>query len=472
MLVSKIAYNIIISTGARILGTVIALVNIGFITRYLGKDLFGEYVTILAFVYTFSVMADLGLYSLLVRDISRPGADERKIVGNIFTLRLVSLVIAFGVILGVGLLFPYSQQVKSGIIIGAFSFFFLSGSQALVGIFQKYLQIKWVALAEILGRTANLGLVILFVYLGYGFLWIIAALTLGSLVNFLTTFFCARKFVPISLRFDFVFWKKILKEAWPIAASIILTLMYFKLDTIILSIMKPAGHVGIYGVAYKVLESIIFFPAMLVGLIMPLLSQYAVSDKLKFKFIFQKTFDILLLIAIPIIAGIVFLASPIVFLIGGPEFKESAVVLQILAFAIGVIFLGSLFGNSIIALGRQGAAAWIYGAGAVGDIALNIIFIPKHSYIGAAMTTIFTEILVTILMAILIYKTVNFFPKMTVVFKAFLGAIVMYLILRLFAGFNLFFMVGLGMIVYFTVIYALGAVKRGDIAMLMNKTGK
>ena len=77
MIVRKIAFNTIVSIAARILGTIIALVNIGFITRYLGKDVFGEYVTILAFVSVFSIIADFGLYSLLVRDISRPGADEK-----------------------------------------------------------------------------------------------------------------------------------------------------------------------------------------------------------------------------------------------------------------------------------------------------------------------------------------------------------------------------------------------------------
>ena len=253
MIVRKIAFNTIISIAARILGTIIALVNIGFITRYFGKDVFGEYVTILAFVSIFSIIADFGLYSLLVRDISRPGADEKKIIGNIFSLRLISLIIVLGTAVGISLFFPYRDIVKSGVIIGAFSFFFLSSSQVLIGVFQKYLKMDRVALAEIAGRIVNLALVIWFIQMKMGFLWIVAALAFGSFANFAVIFLYARRFVPIVLQFDFKFWKKIFKEALPIAVSIALTAVYFKAAIILLSVMKPADHVGIYGAAYKVL---------------------------------------------------------------------------------------------------------------------------------------------------------------------------------------------------------------------------
>jgi len=76
MLNKKIAYNSIISSGARIIGLALSLIIIGFITRYLGQDGFGYYSIIFAFLYLFTVLADLGLYSICLRDISRPNADK------------------------------------------------------------------------------------------------------------------------------------------------------------------------------------------------------------------------------------------------------------------------------------------------------------------------------------------------------------------------------------------------------------
>ena len=65
-------------------GTVLALVGIGFITRYLGAGGFGDYSTILAFFFFFGSLADLGLYAISTREISRPGSNEEEILGNVF----------------------------------------------------------------------------------------------------------------------------------------------------------------------------------------------------------------------------------------------------------------------------------------------------------------------------------------------------------------------------------------------------
>ena len=92
-IIRKIAYNTIFAAGARIIAVSLSLVSLGFITRYLGKEGFGNYSLILAFLYIFNILADLGLYSLMTREISRPGADERKIASNIFTIRIFALLL-------------------------------------------------------------------------------------------------------------------------------------------------------------------------------------------------------------------------------------------------------------------------------------------------------------------------------------------------------------------------------------------
>ena len=91
----KIAYNVIFNVIAKMLSTILALVGIGFITRYLGTQGFGDYSTVLAFFSFFGSFADLGLYTITAREISRPGADEKKILGNAFSLRLVSSITLF-----------------------------------------------------------------------------------------------------------------------------------------------------------------------------------------------------------------------------------------------------------------------------------------------------------------------------------------------------------------------------------------
>lgn len=474
-IVRKIAYNTVISGGARLIGVALSLVSLGFVARYLGKEGFGNYSLILAFLYTFDSLADLGLYSLMVREISRPDADEKKIASNIFTIRLVAVLVFMGIASIIIWFFPYSSQVKSGTLIAVISFIFLSMGQVLMGIFQKHLKTDRSAVADILGRVFQLGLVILFIKINLGLFGAIFALIGGCFINFILLFIFARKHILFSLDFDFSYWKKIIKSALPIAVSIVLTLIYFKIDSIFLSLSainsyspNPISDVGIYGIAYKILEGLIFFPAMFVGLIMPLLSNNAFTDPEKFKKILQKAMDILIIFIIPLIIGLLMLSLPIVVLIGGVDFGASAQVLNVLAFAIGLIFLGNLFGNGIIALNKQKAGAWIYFIGMIFNIVLNLIYIPKYRYVGAAATTTATEFLVTILMMILIYKTIHYLPKFNVI-KPLIAGAVMAGFLYLFNSWNVFFLVGGGLVVYLLILYIIGGIKKEEIKLLVKK---
>ena len=109
----KIAYNVVFSATAKMVGTVLALVGIGFITRYLGAGGFGDYSTVLAFFFFFGALADLGLYSISTREISRPGSNEKEILGNVFAIRyhlLAGHCCNFSFICAFSSLFPCGQN--------------------------------------------------------------------------------------------------------------------------------------------------------------------------------------------------------------------------------------------------------------------------------------------------------------------------------------------------------------------------
>jgi len=472
----RIAYNTIFSAGARIIAVGLSLFSLAIIARYLGKEGFGDYSLILSFLYIFNILADLGLYSLMTREISRPQADEKKVASNIFTLRIVALLIFLILASALIWFFPYTQRVKIGTLVASFSYLFLSAAQVLMGIFQKYLKIDKAGVADVFGRLTQLGVVIVLVHFRLGFFWFLIALNISCFVNLLLNFIFARKYVVFGLSFDFSYWKKIIKEAIPIAASIVLTLVYFKFDTIFLSLkfinrssLSPISDVGIYNIAYKVLEGLIFFPSMFVGLIMPMLSRFAFIDKEQFKKTLQKTFDVLIIFMVPTVIGIFVLSLPIVLLIGGKEFLASASVLKILSLAIGLIFLGNLFGASIIALNKQKTGAYIYLIGMIFNIITNVIFIPKYSYFGAAWTTVATELLVTLLMAILVFKEINYFPALDIILKSLLAGAVLFLFLQIFRNHNMFLLIGAGAMVYFVFLYLIKGITKEEINLLIRE---
>jgi len=171
MLDKKIIYNSFVSSGARVIGLALSLITIGFISRYLGQDGFGYYATVLAFLYFFTILSDLGLYSICLREISRPGADEAKIFSNAFTLRFFAGMVIFGLSPLIVWFFPYPTEIKFGVLIGAIGFWLMSNQQVLMGVFQKYLKTDKVALAEVSGRLVQLLSVIFIVRKEMGFFY-------------------------------------------------------------------------------------------------------------------------------------------------------------------------------------------------------------------------------------------------------------------------------------------------------------
>jgi len=467
MLAQKIALNSLFSSIGRITATFLALVALGLMTRYLGQAGYGWYATILAFLQIFSIIANLGLQPICLREISQSESEERKIINNAFALRFFLGIFIF--VLGCLLFWflPYPKEAKIGILIGAIGVWFLSNNQILVSIFQKYLAMEKIALGEVVGRLIQLILTYIFIQYDLGFLALVWAMTLGCLANFGIVFVFARQYVKLNFEFDFKYWQELIKESLPLGIAVILTMIYFKLDTVMLSLMRSANEVGLYNLAYKILESLIFFPSMFVGLIMPSLSKYAVIDLEKFKKISQKALEVLLIFVIPLIIGVFLLGVKIILLIGGSEFVLSVGALNILMIAVGFIFLGALFSQMIIALKAQKSLAYIYGTGAVFNIVLNLIFIPRYGYMGAAGTTVATEFLVTALMLFIIVQKLKRFFSFRIAIKCLLAGLLMALALKPFLAWNLLFLIILGVFVYFASLHWLGGFTTQEILSLI-----
>lgn len=467
----KIAYNVLISSVSKILSTALALVSIGFITRYLGKEGFGDYATILAFLSFFSAVSDLGLYQFSTREISRPRANVDEIMGNAFSMRVISSLVIFLLSFVLILFLPYSQEVKYGVVIIAASFVFSSGYQILNGVFQKNLAMDKVAVSELLGKIIQLVVVIIAVKLRLGFSWIIVSLLFNMLISFFLVYFWSKKYVKLGFRFDFIYWKRFLRESYPIGVMAIVVFVYFKVDTILLSIIKSSADVGIYNVAYKVLENISFFPAMIIGLIFPIISQYIFADERKFFDIANKTFKVFVLLSVPLVVGTLFLSDGLIALIGGAGFSESALVLRILVFALAAIFFSNFFNAILVAGNLQKKLMLILASAAALNVTFNLIFIPIFSYLAAATISAVTELFVALAAGYLVFRRLGYLPKVEKIGRIFLAGAVMAGFLFILQAYN-FYALGFGSVcVYVLALWVLRAIETSEITGIINKKG-
>jgi O-antigen/teichoic acid export membrane protein len=148
-----------------------------------------------------------------------------------------------------------------------------------------------------------------------------------------------------------------------------------------------------------------FMQAML-----PVLS--ACKDRNRLKELYQKAFDILLLMALPMLVAVLVLAPFIVGVMAGPEFGESIGVLRILVFATFIAYFNHLTGFTIVALKKQRPYFLVTVVALVFNVLANLILIPRFSYKGAAEVTILTEGLVLIITTIFIFRLLKIIPSL------------------------------------------------------------
>lgn len=475
-LTQKVAYNTLVQITGKVITTAVSLVLIAAITRYLGVSGYGEYTTIFAYVSFWAVLADFGFFWILVRELSKSYSQEEKekIFNNIVTLRSVLGIIIFLLAFLIALFIPsYPMIVKLGIGTCAAGWFWISINSTYVGLFQANLKMHYAVLTDVMGRLIILALVLFFIKLGYGLNTIIWAYFAGNLVNFILSVYFGRLFSKFKLAFDWQLWKKSFYEALPMGMVLILGILYFKIDTVMLSLFKSSKDVGIYGAPFKILEILLLIPAMFMGNVFPIITKYLEEKDARLNSALQKSFDFLVICALPIVAGAMILAPQIINFVAGQEFVNASTmgpfwgqpstaptVLRILIITVGIYFISQLFNNTIIAMGRQKEMVKPYLIFALVNILLNLYLIPKFSYIGAAIVTIITAILVLYFTARIVfhyYKDIKI--DYLIMAKAFIASLLMTAFL-FFSKSNLFLSITIGAVVYGVSLYLLGGLPK------------
>lgn len=461
----KVAFNTFVQILGKGLGTVLGLFTIALMTRYLGTEGFGFYSTVITYLSFFGIIIEFGLHITSLQLIAEGKHDKDKLISNIFTLRIVSALAAFAVAPILIWFFPYPLLVKLGVLVATGSFLFITLNQILIGVLQINLRMDKGSIAEVLGRIVLLAGVGFAVYMGWGFLYIMGAIVLGSFANFLYNYLAARKYIKISLQFDYKLWRTVISRSWPIGFSIFFNLLYLKADMLILSLVRTQTEVGIYGATYRFLDVLTTVPAMFMGLVLPVLrASWVAKDSEKFRRVFQKAFDFMVILSVPLIFGTIATAEKIILLIAGEEFIAAVPVLQLIIVALGAIFIGGgLYGYTIIALNKQRSMMWGYAITAVFSLSLYFIFIPKYSYYGAAAVTVFSEYLISFLIMYVVYKTASFIPNLKILFKSLLASVIMYYVLQFFMVYNLFILVVIGAVVYSIILLSVRGVSKDMI---------
>lgn len=471
-LTRALAWNSGVQVVGKVASTALGFLVIALVARALGPEGSGHYYTALAYLQVFGVLADLGLYIVLLKKLAEDPSHADDWASAAFTLRLITALSLLLIAPVTALFTNYSGDIKIAIAIGSVSTFAVVVNQVLVGIFQRGMQMGKVVIAELVGRLVLLGATVLAISISHSVAAIMIAVGIGALANLGASFWFSRRLVHIRFHWDRERLRVFVREGWPVALSVAFNLIYFKADTLILAATHPASEVGLYGQAYKVLEVLVTFPAMLAGLLTPILaSAYALQDWGRFQFVLQRAVHGLALLAFPLATGTYFVATQVMRLAGGEEFVGAAPALTTLMIATAAIFFGNLFTNTVVAIGAQRRMLWGYAAVAVGALAAYLLAIPHVGMMAAAIIRVISEITIAAIAILLVLRTARITLSLRSLGRVLLACVPMMAGLWMTPGWPLLARLVLAAGVYGAALLALRAIPHELLGSFLQRFG-
>jgi len=462
----KIARNTAIQLVGKVISTLLGLVAIAIMTRHLGVEKFGWYITATGFLQFIGIISDFGFVVVTSSMLSEPKYDRKKLLNTLFTWRFFTGLILNGLSPLIIWFFPYPIEVKMAVAILAISFFTISLNQVFIGFYQAKLKMIIQMTGEVLGRIILAGGLLLMMFNKSGFLPMMGVIAVSSIVY---TFYLWLRSPGIKFGLDKQISKNIYKKMWPIALAIIFNAIYLQGDKVILPLYISQADMGLYGAAYRVLDIITQSTAMIMGIMLPLMA-YAWSRNLmdEFKKRLQMSFDLIALVVFPMIAGIIALSTPIMKLIAGSEFANSGTILRLLSLAIIGIAFGMTFGHIALAINRQRQSMWIYISDAIISLIAYLIFIPLYGVWGAIGVSIFAELYAGIGLLILVSYYTKFWPSIIAFTKIVLSSAIMGYLVYLIPTPHVLVSILLGIIIYTILILSLQTISKKTISEIIS----
>ncbi|MDO8429661.1 MAG: flippase [Candidatus Daviesbacteria bacterium] len=378
-----------------------------FLANFLGVSNFGYYVTALAYFSLISAISDFGFNRFLIREGSRDQTVLSKMVGVVSLLRIVLVTLICLIfwfwIKGVD---PDSERISlSTLAVMAVL------PQSIALTFDAALvarqRIGFSALGLLILSTVTTGVGIYLILSGYETSGALISLILGQVVYFLVLFIFLRQTgVSFKLLFDKETLRKILNGSVPYGIISVLGLLYFRIDTLLISYIRGVEETGIYGAAYRFLEAVIFIPSALATAMFPVVVNLHDKNPGEIKKLYFKSVGILFVLSLPILIIYLYFLPQLIerFL---PAFIGSIAAIKILSWTIPFIFI-HVPGALVLISGSKYLWEVIYLSlfTLSFNIIFNIIFLPSFGFIAAAYITVASEALSFLVFFILLYKRI------------------------------------------------------------------
>ncbi|MBI3766540.1 MAG: flippase, partial [Ignavibacteriales bacterium] len=431
-IVKSIAKNTTVQMGQQLITWASSFILMLFLPRYLGPVNYGRIYLAMSISAIFLMLVNFDGRLGIAKRIARAREDAQETVVNAIGLRIILWVGAFIAMIIFSFIVDYPATVKVLILIFGIEMLWQGVNTVLLGTFLGFETVQYSSRGAVAERVFISVGGVTAVLLGASYVIIAIIMITGTLLNFLI---CARftsRIITHLPKFNLTASLGLIKEGIPFLLWTVFGVIYYRVDTVMLSLLTPAVVLGWYGASYKFFDVLVFLPSIYTLSILPILSRLWGKEDGMLARTTQKSLEFIMIAGIPISIGVFAFSEQIIKLFFGLEgYGPSVLNLQIFSIGLLLVYVDMVLGTALFACDKQRQWATVAFFAVIINVSLNYFMIPyfqTHSGnggVGASIATIMTELFVMVLALAIMPKGIMDKELVPVSLKAIIAGIVM-----------------------------------------------
>lgn len=340
------------------------------------------------YIYFFAAIATLGLDQFIVKELHQFPENRDQILGTSFLMKVFAglccvplIYAAYHIIPAKGTPYHYVFILSLIGIIQAFN--------VIDAYFQSQVQSKYIMQVQILGNILSAVVKLLLIYLKQPLVFFVFAYAFDVFLLSVGYYFTyqRKERSVFAWSFNIALARKLLQYSWPLIISGIMVSLYMKIDAIMIQNMVSVKEAGAYATVATLSEAWNFIPSVIVTSLFPAILNAKRDDPARYRIRVQHLYNLMVYLSMPT-AIIISFTAPLIYKLYHHEYAYAAPVLAVHIWSGIFVFLGAASSQVLIADNFNKLTFVRTGFGAIVNIALNLILIPKMGMMGAAIATL------------------------------------------------------------------------------------
>lgn len=449
--INKLLKNFLQAGSGNIVGQILMFLIVAYLGRVLGPKGYGVFNFAQAYLFYFYILTDLGLSLYCIKQANQV-ENSTRVFQDIFTLRFY-LSIFSTILFFLSIFFiDKSPAEKNTLYLMGLSIFF--NGIFIDSFFTAKNNMKYIGVSQFLKNALFYLICLLLVH---------EKTDVGKAsIAFSVGFFVSSAY--LILRFKKVYSFKllikpsknliqILKTAFPLAFSLLMIQVNNNFDIIYLSFVKDQSLVGYYSAAYKIINFLIAVLVIYFNASYGTIAELFKKDRKELNKFITNFYKIGILFVAPITLGGIVLSNQLMVFVYGNSFKESGILFALLVPLILIRMVTSTYTGVLIMADKSKQLSFSVAIGALINIVLNIIFVPRFGAVGSAVATLVCEIIQGAFLY-LYYKNICSTNLIKFTIKPVISSMLMALVIWT-LHLNLYFSLIIGIVIYFIFVLLL-----------------